>query len=83
MHPCRLGRERRVRDGLSGMYSAPRLKFCEFFKKWPGYPKRSTRVIVGGATRGDNVQDERYVAKEHMEVRRDRVSFAHPLQEQR
>ena len=36
-------------------------------------------VPVGAASRRDYVQDERYIAIEHMEVRRDCFSFAHGL----
>jgi len=31
---------------------------------------------VGAASRGDYAQDVRYIAKEHMDVRRDCVKFA-------
>ena len=34
---------------------------------------------MGGAPRGDYVQDERYIAIEHMDVRRDWFSFARTL----
>ena len=34
---------------------------------------------VGAASRDDYVQDERYIAIEHMDVRRDRFSFARGL----
>ena len=41
------------------------------------YYAKKTDVSVGAASRRDYVQDVRYIAIEHMDVRRDCVSFAH------